>query len=295
MLIADDPMVAHVPEFVKEQYTEDESLQDPFEWRPPDLQPGGKFCEDRLKSLRAAAATYPNPEEIYAQGLECLARHRLNYDETGTDLHKLQILWWEFPQEHWDALREGSSMNFLKPPVARMNPNSPMDDEQLQVAAQFVDELLDIDAIGVPPDDRPILTNAPLFCVPKPGQPGQWRVIANMRDGGQNDVVGPDPVYLPRSRHMLDQMYEGGYTAVVDASKFFYQFKTRPADRPYLGLQHPLTHVCYEYRGLPMGAGNSPAMGGRYGLAFVLKKCFNASGTTLAYFPVTLLIHSLQD
>jgi hypothetical protein len=32
-------------------------------------------------------------------------------------------------------------------------------------------------------------STCPLFCAPKPGQPGQWRVIANCREGRQNDVV----------------------------------------------------------------------------------------------------------
>jgi hypothetical protein len=30
------------------------------------------------------------------------------------------------------------------------------------------------------PFGRPVLLNAPLFVVPKEGQPGEWRVIADM-------------------------------------------------------------------------------------------------------------------
>lgn len=160
-------------------------------------------------------------------------------------------------------------MNFVEVPPAQIHPNSPMDEEQTTIAAEFVDELLELGALGIPPDDRPVLTNAPLFCVPKPGQPGQWRVIANMLDGGQNSYIANDPVYLNRTGHILDQMYTGGYTAVVDASKFFYQFKTHPEDRPYLGVLHPITQILLEYRGLPMGSGNSPALACRYGLAFL--------------------------
>jgi hypothetical protein len=70
--------------------------------------------------------------------------------------------------------------------------------------------------------------------------------------------------------HILDQMYTSGYSAFIDASKCFYQFPTHPYDRPYLGLpHHPLTKENYEYWGLPMGAANSPALAGRYGLSFV--------------------------
>ena len=64
------------------------------------------------------------------------------------------------------------------------------------------------------------------------GQPGEWRDIADMLQGGHNECFGNDPVFLPRPAHILDQMYTSGYLAMVDASKFFYQFPTHPADRP---------------------------------------------------------------
>jgi hypothetical protein len=67
-------------------------------------------------------------------------------------------------------------------------------------------------------------------------------------------------------------MYHGGFSAVVDpSSKFFYQFKTHPDDRKYLGLQHPVTGTLYAYGGLPMGAAQSPSLACRYGLAFLRK------------------------
>jgi hypothetical protein len=81
--------------------------------------------------------------------------------------------------------------------------------------------------------------------------------------------VGSDPVFLPRVSNILDCLYTNGYTAIVDASKFFYQFSTHPKDRPYLGLIHPVTLEQWVYGGLPMGSGNSPALGGRYGMAFL--------------------------
>jgi hypothetical protein len=109
-------------------------------------------------------------------------------------------------------------------------------------------------------DDAEILLNTPLFVVPKEGQPGKWRVIADMLRGGQNMCKGNDPTVLPWISHILDLMYEGGYSAVVDASKFSYQFKTHPDDRKYLGLVHPVTGVSYAYCGLPMGAGQSPSL-----------------------------------
>jgi hypothetical protein len=66
-----------------------------------------------------------------------------------------------------------------------------------------------------------------------------------------------DPVILPRISHILDQMYAGGFSAVVDASKYFYQFATHHGDQPFLGLKNPITQVFLEYAGLPMGGANS--------------------------------------
>jgi hypothetical protein len=98
-----------------------------------------------------------------------------------------------------------------------------------------------------------------------------------MLRGGQNECIAGDPVFLPRISHILDQMYSGGHSAVVDASKYFYQFPTHPDDRPFLGLRHPITQVLLEYAGLPMGGANSPAIACRYGLSFIrmLKERFD--------------------
>jgi hypothetical protein len=102
-------------------------------------------------------------------------------------------------------------------------------------------------------------------------------VIADMLRGGQNECIAGDPVILPRITHILDQMFSRGYSVVVDASKYFYQFPTHPDDRPYLGLKHPITGILLEYAGLPMGGANSPAIACRYGLSFVrmLKERFD--------------------
>jgi len=141
-----------------------------------------------------------------------------------------------------------------------------MDEEMTLAAVDFIDELISLKVLV---ERSEVVTTAPMFVVPKEGQPGQWRVIANLKEGGQNAAVGSDPVYLNRTGHILDQMYEGGYSAVVDASKFFYQFKTTEEDQPYLGVVHPTTGKYYVYAGLPMGAGNSPSLAGKFGLSFV--------------------------
>jgi hypothetical protein len=240
-----------------------------FSWTPPDLRVGSDWYNKRVANLSRASAGYSTSAEIFQDGIRRLALHRANYDDEGPAPTWLQLLWWEFPPEHWDDLRLGARQNFLVPPEPQIHPNAPMDANMTQAAADFVDELLTLGVVRDIDEGQRVLTTAPLFVVPKEGQEGQWRVIADMLRGGQNECVGQDPVFLPRVSHMLDQMYTGGYSAVVDLSKFFYNFPTHPDDRPYLGLLHPITDVLYSYFGLAMGAGNSPALAGRYGLSFV--------------------------
>ena len=241
-----------------------------FTWRPPDLSPGGEWHNARLANLARACAHYPDQSlRLYEDGIHLLEIHRNNYTEEGADVQQLQLLWWEFPREHWDELREGCDMGFLTPPERVLHPNSPMDEEQTQVAGQFVEELMDIGVLRPLLEGEEIWTNAPLFCVPKPGQEGEWRVIADCKAGGQNAFIGGDPVYLNRPLHILEQMYSGGFSAVVDASKFFYQFPVRMEDQKYFGVIHPVTGQHLLYTGLPMGSGSSPGLAGRFGLAFV--------------------------
>ena len=256
--------------FVRERREQESKPDTTFSWTPPDLSPGGDWHAVRIANLKKAAATYGHQEqEIYEDGLTRLAVHRQNYTETGAAVKQLQLLWWEFPPEHWEDLRVGCRMNFLTEPPHCLHPNSEMDEEQIEVAAQFVDELIDITAVRLPPPGMTVLATTPLFCIPKAGQPGEWRVIANAKEGGQNDHMGNDPVYLNRPLHILEQMYDGGFTAVVDASKFFYQFPVHPEDQAYLGLLHPKTQVMYVWCGCPMGSGSSPALACRFGLSFV--------------------------
>ena len=243
----------------------------PFNWKPPDLSPGGKWYTESVAKLEEASQTYPEPGAILQEGLEMLERHRHNYTSEGPDPQHLQLLWWEFPQEHWEPLRTGSPMNFLQPPEPVHHPNAKMDETQKEVAVEFVEELMELGVLQPLPEGEEVLSTAPLFCVPKEGQPGQWRVIADMLRGGQNGCIGSDPVILPRVTHILDSLYTEGWSAVVDASKFFYQFPTAREDRPYLGIIHPGTGQVLAYYGLPMGSRNSPALASRYGLAFIRK------------------------
>jgi hypothetical protein len=79
--------------------------------------------------------------------------------------------------------------------------------------------------------------------------------------GRQNACMDSDPVFLPQSHYILDQMYQGEYfSAVVDVSALFYQFMAHPDDHLFLGLLHCVTSILYAYDGLPMGKGLSPCL-----------------------------------
>jgi hypothetical protein len=72
--------------------------------------------------------------------------------------------------------------------------------------------------------------------------------------------MGQDPVFLIRSADVLPHLYPEGYSAIADASKHFYNFKTRKEEQLYLGCIYPATGAFLIYVGLPMGEGNSPAI-----------------------------------
>ena len=175
-----------------------------FAWRPPDLSIDGAWYKERISNLHRASMQYNNSEEVYEDGLLRLERHRKNYDDEGPNPTFLQLFWWEFPPEHWEELREGFRMNFLREPPCNITPNAAIDESGLEAAREFVDKLILLGVFREIDEGMRVLSNAPLFVVPKPGQPGQWRCIADMRAGGQNDCIGPDPCFLPRTGHILE-------------------------------------------------------------------------------------------
>jgi hypothetical protein len=196
---------------------------DRWDWVAPDLSEGSAWHTARIENLRRAVIGLPDADTVLADGLKALEIHRQNYDDSGT-IHRLQLLWWEFPPEHWDALRNGCHMNFLTEPKEGIIQNAPMTDEQVTIAAEFIDKLWAIGVFERIPDNYEMKANCPLFAVAKPGQPGQWRIIADMKNGGQNAHIGKDPVHLPRAKGILEKLYTGGWSAIIDASKVFPQF-----------------------------------------------------------------------
>ena len=263
------------------------SAEGEWTWSVPDISVGSEWHVSRVFNLLHACKGLPDREALFQDGLTTLDVHRRNYGVDGAQ--QLQLLWWEFPPEHWHDLRNGCSMNFLEPPKAGIFLNSDMTDDQRATAVEFVEELMSLGVL-IPADPEEIVTTCPLFILPKPGQPGQWRVLADMKKGGQNEVVGKDPVYLNRPSTVLPHLYSGGWSAVGDASKFFYQFPTMEEDQRFLGVVHPSTGKLYKYRGLPMGAGNSPAVACRIGTSLIrlckehYPELFDGQGQTNTWF-----------
>ena len=232
-----------------------------WDYTLPDLSKDGRWYQERVNNLREAIAGRPDQESLWQEGLEALEIHRGNYTEAGPKY--LQVLWWEFPPEHQEAVRKGSSMRFLVDPGEELVPNPPLTDEQVKVVGEFVDEL---ESLGIVREaDKPLRRVCPIFVVPKPGQPGQWRCIADMKAGGQNPCCSLDPIYLPSSKDILPQLYTGGWTSVADASKYFHNYWTLPEERDLIGLIHPITGRHLWYVGLPMGSVNSPSIACRIG------------------------------
>jgi hypothetical protein len=239
---------------------EDEAYQ--WEWTVPDLREGGAWHQARVAKLKEAIGERMDGEQLLKDGLAALDIHRENYTDEGPKW--LQLLWWEFPKEHHEALREGCRMNFLVTPGGELQLNSVMDEEERIVAGKFVDELKKLGILAMATEK--LKANCALFCVDKgPKQPGEKRCIADMKKGGQNDCIGKDPTFLVRSEDILPHLYPGGWTAIADASKYFHNFKTHPDERLYLGCIHPVTNEELVYVGLPMGSASSPSIACRMG------------------------------
>ena len=96
-------------------------------WEAPDLSEGSPFHKARMKRLREVIAICRGPPSWLEEGKWLLTEHRKNYGPEGPK--SLVVLWWEWPQEHWEALQEGSSMNFVLEPASGIVENTKMTPE----------------------------------------------------------------------------------------------------------------------------------------------------------------------
>ena len=95
---------------VKEWSTAAEDEAYHWQWEAPDLTKGGEWYHARVASLKEAIDGRKDQEHLLREGLAALDIHRGNYSDAGPK--HLQLLWWEFPKEHHEALREGCRIEF---------------------------------------------------------------------------------------------------------------------------------------------------------------------------------------
>ena len=120
-----------------------------------------------------------------------------------------------------------------------------------------------------------------------------WRRKVNLTNGAslltcaravKMSVLVPIPASSPAPT-ILWRIFSGGVSAVVDESKYFFNFPTHVDNHPYLGLIHPITAILYAYFGLPMGSANNPANACKFGVSFLRQlrerfDIFTSQGTT---------------
>jgi hypothetical protein len=160
-------------------------------------------------------------------------------------------------------------MNFMDTPDPVLEENGKMTESQLTIAVTFVTELISLGVLYLVPHGVLLMNVCPLFLVAKPGQPEQWICIADTKKGHQNQKYAADPVHMTCPEDILPQMYPGGLSSVLDASKFFHMLLTVYEERKFMGLIHPDTGDHYWYTRLPMGSSKSPTVSGRFGAAFL--------------------------
>jgi hypothetical protein len=138
---------------------ENGETEEEWTWKPPNLHVGSIWYQDRITTLHKAIEGNPEARRLYDDGIRALDRHRDNYTDAGSKC--LQLLWWEFPEEHWEDLREGCSMNFIIEPSGKLVMNASMDEVELIAAGKFVDQLVALKVLQ--PAVGQLRANCPLF------------------------------------------------------------------------------------------------------------------------------------
>jgi hypothetical protein len=85
-----------------------------------------------------------------------------------------------------------------------------MTESQLTIAVTFVTELISLGVLALLTHGVLLMNVCPLFLVAKPGQPDQWRCIADIQKGHQHKLCAADPVQLTFPEDILPIMYRGG-------------------------------------------------------------------------------------
>jgi hypothetical protein len=81
-----------------------------------------------------------------------------------------------------------------------------MNESRLTIAVAFVTELISLGVLALLPHGVLLVNVCPLLLVAKPGQPYQWRCIADMKKGNQNKSCAADPVHMACTEDILPRM-----------------------------------------------------------------------------------------
>jgi hypothetical protein len=87
-------------------------------------------------------------------------------------------------------------MNFMETSLPVLEENDNMTESQLTIAVAFVAELISLRVLALVPHGVLLMKVCPIFLVAKPGQPDQWRCIADMKNGHQNKSCAADPLHM---------------------------------------------------------------------------------------------------
>ena len=157
-------------------------------------------------------------------------------------------------------------MNFMEPPEPGMTPNQNLKGPTLATAIQFMDELIHLVVIR---REDAVVNNFPLFLTLKPAQEGEFHPITDGKLGGQNSVCVADPCQMTSPDHILPHLYVGGWSTIIDVTKYFHIFPTQKDEQKYMGIIHSGTGDMYVFDTFAMVTRNSPGVLGRFGAIFL--------------------------
>ena len=145
-----------------------------------------------MENLKKAAGTFPNKKHIFQKDLVALDR-------------------WEWPERLWPKLIDGRPMHFSQDPPPQGDIRSDtFSTRELDAVCDYFDELV---SLGVLVEGK-FSHVGKRFTVEKPELDGNGnhllRVISNLKAGGQNAYMQPEPTYLQQSDDILPFLYSGG-------------------------------------------------------------------------------------
>ena len=123
---------------------------------------------------------------------------------------------------------------------------------ELEVCRQQLNELLVKGLIR--PSASPF--GAPVLIVPKPHQPGKWRMVIDYRQ--LNEITVADKFPLPDTARMMEALQGNKVYSVLDLLSGFYNVPVHPPHIERTAMSTPFGS--FEWVFMPMGLKNSPAV-----------------------------------